>query len=216
MVAAILAFLGGIYSNQPVDIPNFGLFHQILIPILLSFAFILSVIGLRVIVTLSLGYEHYLTDITMITYFWNEMVFYRHPSKPFHFKEVYYWFYMITICLFSFLLSYYVFQSLNWSEKSAFISFAITLVVFTVLLQQKSALWKQKFGELEELREILKKDTERKIYNGWDGLVKKASFRDILEEAKRLQKASGSQPKSKDMQMKQGKNVLNYFFEFNF
>lgn len=171
MVAAILVFLGQTDSTQQIGIgPTF---------LLVAFGLILSIIGLLVIITLSLGYEHYITDITMILYCWDKMEFYRHPSKPVHFKTVYRWFFEITIALFAALLLYYVSQSRDWLITG----FIIALIASEGIYQ----LWcKRYFDELYDFKMILKGDTGEIIWKKWDKWAKKTYFRDIAKKNENL------------------------------
>lgn len=171
IVAAILVFLRQTDLNQQTDLS--------LTLLLALFALILSVLGLLVVITLSLGYEHYITDATMILYVWRKLEFYRHPAKPFHFKTVYRFFYEITIALFVTLLLYTKSQNL-----------ILLIVVFIVVVMVAEGIyrkfWKRYFDDLRDFRKKLKEDTGKKILTKWGDLAGKTSFEKMKDEAERL------------------------------
>jgi hypothetical protein len=84
------------------------------------FGLLLSVVGFMVVITLSLGYSHYISDITIILYYWEKMEFYRHPKKPFSFREVHQRFFEIAIALFAMLSIFYAYYAYHGSENSAY------------------------------------------------------------------------------------------------
>jgi len=107
VVAAILVFIGNaVYGNNaqcnPADFK--------LAVLLAIFGLILSVIGFQIVIALSLGYLHHITDIAMIYYYSDNMEFYRHPKKPVRFGTGHRRFFQSTIALFGALSILYIRQ----------------------------------------------------------------------------------------------------------
>lgn len=185
-VSAILIFIAQIESrsvNPTAASPT----------LLLSlFGLLLSVIGFMVTVSLSLGYDHYIGDITMILYYWDKMEFYRHPGKPATFRDVHRKFYEITIAFFAVLILFYL--SRDWTflvlfrEQSALliVIFIIIYAVIEVLYQWK---WEKYATECSRFKKALQYDFEgkyRQDQEEWETWFKKRGARKrIIKDARK-------------------------------
>ena len=172
IVTAILYFIRKADCSYPRDI----------VPILLLvlFGLVLSIIGFLIVITLSLGYEHHITDIYMIFYRWNKMEFYRHPPKPIYFMNIHRWFYEITIALFAALLLYYGFD--NWT-------FLVVSVIIFVHIEGFYQLWWKKYiEECWEFEAALRSDTEGRYRKEWDKWFNPLDFRRRIVEDYEAQK----------------------------
>ncbi|MBU7012406.1 MAG: UbiA prenyltransferase family protein [Theionarchaea archaeon] len=162
IVAAILVFLGGKGFSQPADFVSAFL--------LASFGLIASLVTFLMIIAVSLGYDHYIVDITMILYYWDKMEFYRRPGKPVTFRKVHRWFFEITIALFATLLVYYA------SQKTAFLgvfnehwgvpvlTFFIVFVIIEVLYQCR---WEKYSSQCARFKKALRYDFDGKYRKEW-------------------------------------------------
>ena len=99
--------------------------------LLTFFGFILSVIGFLIVIATSLGYLHYIADITMIVYRWDKIEFYKHPGKPVRFQEAHRMLFEITTALFLALFLYYIDYEWKWVVPALFI-----ILIFVELLYQ--------------------------------------------------------------------------------
>lgn len=178
VAAAILALLREISSSQ----------QEYFVPALLltSFGFMLSVIGFLVVVSTSLGYLHYIADITMIVYHWDKMEFYKHPGKPIRFGDVHRWLYEITTALFLTLLLYYI--GLCYIDNNllrlllSVLAFIATLSFIQLFYWLR---WSKYFDECWKFARILKDDTEGRYRSDWDKWFRNPNFQErIIEDAR--------------------------------
>lgn len=180
VMAAILYVIGNTNFN-----PTRGL--------LLAFlGLILSIIGFFIVITLSLGYEHHISDIYMIFYRWDKMEFYRHPSKPFYFLDLHRWFFEITITLFSVLLISYGYQGLT-SRAPSHGFLAVLTVMFVIIAYGIDKLyqikWVRYVKECWDFEKALRNDTEGTYRKDWDTWFKDLDFRKkIANEARKRRK----------------------------
>ena len=169
VVAAILVFIGNVVFGES---PDYG--SAILLAL---FGFILSVIGFLIVVALLLGYQHHITDIDMVFYYWNKMEFYRHPPKPVHFGTAHRWFFEITIALFAVLL-------LSFHEHPS-PSILVFIIIFILAETMYQLTWKRYSSECIDLRTALRKETNGFYRHKWDNWSKYANFRKkIIEDAR--------------------------------
>jgi len=178
-MAAILAFIAEIESRSANPTP---------VLLLSSFGFILSVIGFMVVISLSLGYAHYIGDITMILYYWDKMEFYRHPKKPATFRDVHRRFFEITIVLFTVLFLFYL--SRTWEPLAVLHEHPIWLIgISIIILIHIEGVYRWKFEkyatECARFKKALQNDFEGKYRDDWENWFKKPSARErIIEDAK--------------------------------
>lgn len=137
--------------------------------VLVLFGLILSVLGFQVMIALSLGYDHHISDIVMVFYYWNKMEFYRHPEKPFHFMRAFRHIYEITIALFAALSFYYGYQA--WDIFSVFHDrLILPFLVFWLVLLHTYILyrwkWEGYFKNIRRFKKALQDDTEGQ-YKKW-------------------------------------------------
>ncbi|KYK34626.1 MAG: hypothetical protein AYK18_13925 [Theionarchaea archaeon DG-70] len=183
VVAAILVFMRKICCCEQ---PNSDLTL-----VLVIFGLVLSVLGFQVMISLSLGYDHHITDIIMIFYYWDRMEFYRHPGKPFLFMSALRYFHEITIVLFAALTLYYGY--LAWERLAVFHNqpvwlIGISLIIFAHVEGLYRWRWEEYIKDNWRFARALRKDTERR-YEDWDKWFKDPDFRrKIIEDAKKQKK----------------------------
>jgi hypothetical protein len=168
-VIAILVFIAEIGSGQQVNTAQqTGLSPTFLLAL---FGFILSIIGLRVVVSLTLGYDHYIGDITMILHYWDKMEFYRRPKKPVTFRKVHRRFFEVNISLFAMLSLYYGAQQMSFLAVFhehlilPVLAFFITFVVIEVLHQCR---WERFSRECVQFKKALQYDFDGKYREEWN------------------------------------------------
>ncbi len=176
ILAAIMVFLGETGSSESTNFVSAFL--------MASFGFILSVIGFQVVVTLSLGYDHYINDITMILYYWDKMEFYRRPKKPVIFRNVHRRLFQFAIALFVALSLYYasgataalggsrvIFLLGLLSEHWSFpmLTFLIIFLIIEVLYYCR---WEKFSRECSRFREALQYDFKGIFREEWSGWFK--------------------------------------------
>ena len=154
VLAAILVYMGEMSSRD-----NFGSVFLLAI-----FGIILSIIGYLVVIAVSLGYDHYIGDITMILYYWDMMEFYRHPKKPVTFRKVHLWFFEITIVLFSVISLYSLFQVFRENPLWLILIFIVIFVFVKKFYHRK---WERYSTECSLFKEALQYDFDRKYRKEW-------------------------------------------------
>ncbi len=151
VVAAILVFM-----NQASNGSQAGFNLSFL---LAFFGLILSILGLLVVISVSMGYIHYITQITMIVDSWKKIEFHRSPKKPLHFMTIHRCFYEITIALFSVLTLSFICEN-----------FIVYIFVFVAVWAFSEGLyhgkWKKYFKKhhtcMQELQEGTKDSSKTK------------------------------------------------------
>ena len=98
------------------------------------FGLFFSLIVFFIVIALSLGYEHYLTDVMIILHHWKRIDFYRHPYKPFHFKKVYRYFYQFAIALFAAIMMYSILNRNDFPMLSMKLHIAIAGIIAVVIV----------------------------------------------------------------------------------
>jgi len=183
VVAAILYFIAEINKDsETASVPILAL---------ALFGLILSVLGLKVMIALSLAYEHHKTDIIMIFYYWDKMELYRHPKRPVFFVGELRRFYEITIVLFAALSLYY--GHLVWGPLELFHNhplwlLMISAIIFIHIEGFYKLRWEQYFAESWRFTRILRNDTERR-YENWDKWFTCLDFRrKVIEDAENRKK----------------------------
>jgi len=172
VIAAILVFMG---KGDNVSLLDFDptLF-------LVLFGLILSVLGFLVVVAVSVGYEQYMLYIVMVFYSWNKMEFFRHSTKPVHFRTVHRCFYEITTAFFAVLSLFEVFQA-QISFMLVFIAIFFTIEVLYQLF------WKRYSKDRWLFTDILREDTKGEYRNDWEKWFRdpdKDFWRKIIEDAR--------------------------------
>lgn len=160
---------------------------SVLTLVLVLFGFILSVLGFQVMVALSLGYDHHISDIVMIFYYWKKMEFYRHPKKPVLFMSALRYFYEITIALFAALSFYYGYQV--WDLLAIFHDrLILPFLIFILFLAHTDLLYRWRWeGYLKDtwrFTRALQNDTEG-LYRDW---FKHLDFRTEVVKDAEIQK----------------------------
>ncbi len=191
VLAAILVFSGKIEFNQQADF--------VLAFFLASFGLVLSVIGYFVVIAVSLGYDHYIGDITMILYYWDKMEFYRHPEKPATFRDVHRLLYEITIALFAALLLFYacLFYAYRASEDCnsptiSLVQMILLIVAFIAIFSIIKILyhcrWKWYATECKNFKKALQYDFDGEYREKWDKYFKDPRRKGIATKAKDIRK----------------------------
>lgn len=101
VVAAILYYMREIRGDE----------NPVLIMLPFIFGLAMSVGGLLMVIATTLGYRHYIADITMIVYYWDKMEFYKHQEKPIRFGDVH-------RLLFEFFIALFIVLSLGYMTYS--------------------------------------------------------------------------------------------------
>ena len=183
VIAAILVFMR---KTSCCEQPN-----SELTLVLISFGLILSVFGFQVMISLSLGYDHHISDVIMVFYRWNKMEFYRHPDKPVYFMNVLRYFYEITITLFASLFLYYGYQA--WEGLVIFHYHPLWLTVVSVIIFGHIEMlyrwkWEPYFKENWRFQRALRNDIERR-YEDWEKWFIDLNFRrNIIRDAEEQKK----------------------------
>lgn len=150
--------------------------------VLALFGLILSVLGFLVVITLTLGHLHHITDIVMIFYRWDKMEFYTHPKKPVYFMNIHRYFYEITIALFLALFLFYIRKHWFW--------LIVALIISVFIEVSYRCKWKKYSDECWRLEKALKNDTKgryRKDWNTWFRDPDSPNFRNaIVEDAEEM------------------------------
>lgn len=149
-----------------------------LILLLAAFGLILSGLGFLVVITLTLGHLHHITDITMIFYYWDKIEFYKHPKKPVYYMNINRYFYEITGFLFGSLVLYY------WFSDIAFLKIPIWLLVpafiISVIEEVYRCTWERYSNECVWFERALKGDTIGYYRDQWDKWFKDPDFRERI------------------------------------
>ena len=161
VLAAILVYMGEIGSREDIGFGSIFL--------LASFGVILSIVGYLVVIAVSLGYDHYIGDITMILYYWDKMEFYRRPGKPVTFRKVHLWFFEITIVLFSVISLYSLFQVLR--ENPLWL-IPVSIVIFVFVKAFYHYRWEKYSTECALFKKALQYDFDGKYREKWDEYFK--------------------------------------------
>ncbi len=202
VVAAILVFIAqtGFDQNHTTDTMSVSKNIQVVIvqtdfnqqlnfaPILILslFGLVLSVIGFLVVISTELGYEHYITDIVMIVYYWDKIEFYSHAKKPIRFRIAHRLLYSFTIVLFAAIFAFFTLQIVvSTLFYRNLILVLVILIGFPLIEAIYRWRWEWYFEEGRLFNNILKNDTEGIYREDWDRWFKDSNFREkIIEDAR--------------------------------
>jgi hypothetical protein len=186
VATAILYFTGTILDNG-----NPEYFTALL---LASFALIFSVIGFYVLAALTLGYEHHISDIVMIFYYWDIMEFYRHPQKPTYFERAHRWFFEFLISLFIVLILYISLKHLNSHDPPCWILFALPLPIVLLIEKAYQKTWGKDYMECVRFSRALRNDFMRSYGKKWEDWFRDPNYPDsmakVLENQRKSRKRS--------------------------
>lgn len=153
--------------------------------LLASFGIILSLIGYMVVIAVSLGYDHYIGDITLILYYWDKMEFYRRPGKPITFRNVHRWFFEITIVLFSGFILHYLFQTFNVDSVWLI---PTSILILAAVKAWYHCNWKEHSTECARFKKALQYDFDGKYREKWDEYFKDPRHGRITIGAREIRK----------------------------
>jgi hypothetical protein len=171
VIAAIFVFLGQGSGSQGTDV------------VLIIFGLFISIIGFMVVVALTLGYLHYMNDVTMIFYCWDRTEFWRHPKKPTHFGSTHRYFYEFAIALFL-VFFFYRLAQIHWCWLT--LGFIVFFAVIETLYQ---CSWKQYSDECWRFKMALLNDFSGIYRKEWDKWFRNPKFPEfqkrIVDDAER-------------------------------
>ena len=203
VVATAILYLTGntLYNGNPGNSAALSEYFTVLL--LASFGLIFSVIGFYILNALSLGYEHHISNIVMIFYYWDIMEFYRHPQKPTFFARAHRWFFEVIISLFTVFILYILLLSQTSSIFFCCILFALPLPIAFLIEKVYRKTWGKYSVDCARFKRALLSDFGGTEYGSdtkkWEEWFRDPNYPDSM--AKVLENQRKSRKKSRRLRI---------------